>query len=538
MSAADMRIVAIIGAAVAAVALSLDAASGGQRTTEREGGTFRMAISLGVFQAIDPALYGLESRLLRPACAALMSYPDTPLPGGLRLRPELAASFPVVSRDRRTYTFRIRKGIRFSTGAPLMARDVARALERIFDPRMKSGAAGFFEDIVGARQMLAGKATTLAGAIANGRTLRLRLTRPVPDLLARTSGLCAVPSTLPADPEGAKAPLPSPAPYYVSEYVPGGRVVLERNRFYRGQRPHHVDRITVDLQGDSSAVDDVASGKLDSVAATPDLSLQLAGLVRRYGVNRSRLFLASDLVTRMFLINTSRPMFRNNVKLRQALNFAVDRRALLREFGPYAATATDHYLPRVMPGFRDERIYPLNGPDLREARLFARGRTRSGTAVLYTCSDRPDCIASAQVLEQNLKAIGLKLHIRQFPLQLMFQKLATPGEPFDLAWVGFAAPSNDSQEILGIFDGRTIGQPDSENWSYFNEPRYNRLLEQAAGFSGSKRYQAYGDLDVRLARDAAPAIAVLNPNTWAFVSARTGCVIMNPVLDLTAVCLK
>jgi hypothetical protein len=68
--------------------------------------------------------------------------------------------------------------------------------------------------------------------------------------------------------------------------------------------------------------------------------------------------------------------------------------------------------------------------------------------------------------------------------------------------------------------------------------KYNRSLEQASRLSGRQRYRTYGELDVRLARDAAPAIAAMNPNTWAFVSARTGCVVMNPGLDLTAVCLR
>jgi ABC-type transport system substrate-binding protein len=466
-----------------------------------------------------------------------MSYPDKPLPAGLVLAPELAQSDPVVSKDRRTYTFTIRKDARFSDGSPVLARDVVHTFERIFDPSMKT-EGGPFGDIVGAQQMLAGKATTLAGAVARGRTLRVRLSKPVPDFLARTSTLCVVPAALPADPEGANAPLASPAPYYVSEYVRGERVVLEQNRFYRGPRPHHVDRITVDLQGDASAVDDVASGKLDSVAATPDLNPQLARLVRRYGLNKSRLFREADLVTRMFVLNTSRPLFKNNVELRQALNFAVDRRALLREYGPFVATPTDHYLPRPMPGFQNVRIYPLAGPDLRRARGLAKGHLRSRTAVLYTCSDRPDCIGVAQVLQQNLKAIGMKLRIKQFPLQLMFQKLASPGEPFDLAWLGFVVPYGDPQAFLGIFDGRTIGRPGSENWSYFNAPRYNHLLARAGGLSGPERYRAFGDLDVRLARDAAPAIAVLNASTLAFVSARTGCVVMNPSFDLTAVCLK
>ncbi len=522
----------------AAMVAALALAPIGSSRPAKDGGTFRMAISsIASFQSIDPALYGLEGRVLRPACAALLSYPDKPLPAGLVLTPELAASNPVVSRDRKTYTFTIRRDARFSDGSPVTARVFVHALERIFDPNMKTGGA-LFGDIVGAKEMLAGQATTLAGAVARGRTLRLRLTKPVPDFPARTSTLCAVRDSLPADPEGAKAPLASPAPYYVSEYLPGERVVMERNRFYRGPRPHHVARITIDLQGDASAVDDVASGTLDSVAPTPDLNPQLAGLVRRYGVNKSRLFLEPDLITRMFLMNTSRPLFKNNVELRQALNFAVDRRALLREYGPFAATPTDQYLPQAMPGFQNKRIYPLAGPDLRHARGLAKGHLRSRAAVLYTCSDRPDCIGVAQVLQQNLRAIGLKLQIKQFPLQIMFQKLATPGERFDLAWIGFVVPYGDPQGFLEIFDGRTIGQPESENWSYFDSPKYNRLFARAARLSGLARYRAYGELDVQLARDAAPAIAAMSANIWAFVSERTRCVVMNPFLDLTAVCLK
>jgi peptide/nickel transport system substrate-binding protein len=533
-----VRIVAGLAAALGAVVLFLDGASGVWASSE-QGGTFRTALSaVAQFGTIDPALAGLEALALRPACAALLSYPDKPLPAGLRLTPELATSYPRVSRDRRTYTFTIRSDARFSNGARVTARDLVHSLERMFDPKVKFSNADIFEDVAGARQMLAGKATRLAGAVAQGQTLRLTLTRALPDFLARTSILCAVPATVPADPEGAKAPLPSPAPYYVSEYVPGERFVLERNTFYRGPRPHRVDRIETSLTGDASSVDDVAAGELDYVNPTPDLSSRLVGLARRYGVNRSRLFVEPGLATRMFIINTTRPLFRGNIALRQALNFAVDRPALVREFGPYAATATDQYLPRAMPGFRDVRIYPLKGPDLRTARTLANGRTRSGRAVLYTCSDRPDCIAVAQVLQQNLKRIGLDVRIKQFPLQLMFQKLANPREPFDLAWVGFVAPWADPQSFLGVFDGREIGLPRSENWSYLNVPKYNRLLERASRLTGPARYRAYGELDVQLVRDAVPAIGVVNGNAWAFVSARTGCIVMNPSLDLTAVCLK
>ena len=84
-------------------------------------------------------------------------------------------------------------------------------------------------------------------------------------------------------------------------------------------------------------------------------------------------------------------------------------------------------------------------------------------------------------------------------------------------------------------DDRTGGQP---NWSYFNSPKYNRLFDEASRLTGDERYRAYGELDVQLSRDAAPAIPIANLNAIAFVSARVGCVVMNPYLDLTAVCLK
>jgi ABC-type transport system substrate-binding protein len=431
----------------------------------KEGGTFRVASETG---GIDPALFG--DTLLQPACGTLMGYPQEPPPEGLRLRPELAEAQPVVSRDRRTYTFTVRKDARFSTGAAVTARAFARALERIRDPAMQSPAASDFQHV--------------RGVVAKGRTLTLM------------TGLCAVPPNLPLDPEGAKAPLPSAAPYYAAEYVPGERLVLERNRFYKGNRVHHVNRFVADLRSQQgSMVDDVASGKFDWA-----------------GINAS----------------TSG----------QAVNFAVDRRALTRELGPYGGQATDQYLLPVMPGFRDERIYPLKGPDLKKARELARGRTRAGRAVLYT-PDRDLPLATAKIVQRNLKAIGLDVEIRDFPPIVGFGKMATPGEPFDIGYVGFSGPlARDPSFLSYLFDGGTIGQPGFGNWSDFNSPEYNRLLGKALRLTGAERYRVYGELDVRLTRDVAPAVPWAALNNHEFVSARVGCVVLNPQLDLTGVCLK
>jgi ABC-type transport system substrate-binding protein len=380
--------------------------------------------------------------------------------------------------------------------------------------------AVLFEDIVGAQDLLAGKATTLAGAVASRRTLTIRLKKRVPDFLDSLTRLCAVPPGLPADPEGAKAPLPSAAPYYVAEYMPAERLVLERNRFYRGARPRHVDRFVADLASDfGPGIDQVARGESDTFIPGP-MPDQVAELVRSYGANKSQFFVRPGDGLRVFLINTSRPLFRNNVQLRQAVNFAVDRRALVREAGPYGETPTDQYLLPGIPGYRNERIYPLKGPDLRRARALAIGRTRSGKAVLYTI-ESPSDVARAQIVERNLKAIGLEVEIKRFPVTLYFDKLA-PGEPYDLARLQFG----------------TLTEPTYLN-SLFDYPaKYDTLLDRAARLSGEARYRAYGDLDVQISRDVAPAIPVSVVNAPTFVSSRVGCVVLNPWLELTAVCLK
>jgi ABC-type transport system substrate-binding protein len=325
----------------------------------------------------------------------------------------------------------------------------------------------------------------------------------------------------------------------VAEYVPGERLVLERNRFYRGERPHHVDRITADLAaGLGAAVDQVANGTSDYVMpAINGVAPQTEELAQRYGVNKpgGQFFVRAGAGLRVFFLNTSRPLFRKNVKLRQAVNFAVNRKAIAREAGLYVETTTDQYLLPGTPGYRNERIYPRKAPDLKRARSLAKGRTRGGKAVLYTTT-RPEDVSQAQILRENLRAIGLELEIKQFPGNAIQQALATPGEPFDLGRVRlFTSPD---PTLVHIFDGRTIGQPDRLNYSYFNSSKYNRLLDEASRLTGAARYRAYGELDVLLSREAAPAIPISVVNAPAFVSARTGCIVMNPFLDLTAVCLK
>src|SRR5919197_4084227 len=237
----------------------------------RSGGTFRVVACSGgaaCILSIDPALswsFGEQADIETPTCASLVRYPDRPPPAGYRIVPELATALPRVSGGGHVYSFRMRKGVRFSTGAPVTGRDLAQALDRILDPKVQSPIASLFSNIVGAQDVLGGKATTASGVTATRSTITFRLKQADGAFLANLTSLCAVPSSLPVDPEGVGAPLPSAGPYYVSQFVSGKQAVLERNRFYRGSRPRHVARFVINLQGGNglAILDQVEAGRGD-----------------------------------------------------------------------------------------------------------------------------------------------------------------------------------------------------------------------------------------------------------------------------------
>ncbi len=314
--------------------------------------------------SLDPALVysDASAALIDTTCARLLVANATS--GGLE--PEVAAGLPRVSADRKTYRFTLRSGFRFSDGAPVRADAFARAINRTLAPGIKSPWAAYTSDIVGADDVLAGKAEAAAGVVAAGNTLTVRLKQPVPDFPARAASfLCAVPPALPADPEGVVV-FPAAGPYYVAEYRPGQTVLLRRNPFYGGKRRHYVDGFTVDLRVSSheEVLDRVERGEADwGWALAPVYFDPARRLVAKYGVNRSRFFLQPGSTFRGYALNSSRPLFRNNPKLRQAVNFAIDRSALRRAgSGPFESRLTDQYLPPTVAGFREARIYPLSGP--------------------------------------------------------------------------------------------------------------------------------------------------------------------------------
>jgi len=531
------KILAALALALGVAVVTTTALGSGSRS----GGIARIVLRSGDVDSLDPAISYSEASgaLVDPTCARLMTYPDRSLSSGLRLEPEVAAGFPRASSDFRTFTFRLRSGFRFNDGTPVRADAFVHAFDRTLSPALQSTGhlAAYTRNIVGADRVLAGKSTSASGLVAHGLTLVVHLVRPTPDFPDQTTMFCAVSPTLPANPEGVPDG-PAAGPYYVAEYRPREKVVLKRNPYYGGKRPHHVDEFDVDLTPTATGeiVDRIERNDADwgwtvaSAYAEPGRRL-----VAKYGIGRSRFFLTPGLALYGFVLNSSRPLFRGNPQLRQAVNFAVDRTAIRKVTGGLLATEpTDQYLAPRMRGYRDAHVYPLDKPDLRRARALARGHLRSGVAVLYAVK-RTDHIAEAQRLKVELAKIGLHVRIEVIPQATYFGGLAQTG-PYDIGFEPMAPDYLDPNPVLNqLFDGQFIG---GNNWSRFDSPEYNRLLRRAASLKSEARYAAYGALDGKIARDAAPMIAISFSKAPTLVSNRVGCIVLRPLLDLTAMCLR
>lgn len=517
------------------------------------GGSLRMELGDPLnapVDSLDPALAYSPGgwQILYATCAKLLNYPDRSGPAGEQLAPEVATSLPEVSAGGRTYEFTIRPGFRFSppSSQPVTAQTFKYTIERTLNPRMKSQSpvASEFTDVVGAAAYMAGRTSRISGIQVRGERLVLRLLRPEPDLPARLAQpfFCAVPTNTPIDPNGVRL-VPSAGPYYVTSYTPGQSVVLVRNPNYHGRRPHRLARIEVTLGASSQqAASDIEAGRADytSIGGNPDSTINrlAARLASRYGPgspaaadHRQQYFEHQNPELDFLILNTHRPLF-SDARLRLAVNYAIDRTALARLGNGYGTPdqPTGQYIPPNLPGFSGSKLYPLTA-DLNKARAIATGHGR--TAVLYAC-DYSGCQQQAQLVRNELAAIGLNVEIHTFDHETIYAKIAAPDARFDLA---FATWLPDYPDPAAMLNGMLSNSP---FYPTFNDPTYTREMAAADQLTGPRRYQAIGSLAASLARNSAPIAAYGNNLSEEFFSPRIGCqtyAFYNGA-DLAALCLR
>jgi oligopeptide transport system substrate-binding protein len=527
----------LLGALTALLVAAVRPADGGD---VRKGGTLRLARFSDV-DFVDPALaYSSWSWPFGYAtCAKLFNYPDKPGAEGARLVPEVVDRY-TVSRDGRTYTFTLKRTFRFHTGARVTAQSFADAFNRDAQPKLRSPATAYMGEIVGAQAVIDGKAQSISGIrVLDRYRLQIRLTRPLGDFTARLTMpfFCPILPDTPADPSGMDNP-PGSGPYYVADRIPNQRIVLERNPFYRGNRPANVEQVvfTVGVP-QQDCLRAVEEDRIDHCLVLGLPPSAYRALAERYGINRpnGQFFVGPGLSTWFLAFNHDRSAFRGpgRIPLQKAINYAIDRPAMARAFGYLAGKRTDQILPPALA--RAESIYPLGGADPATARKWlARAEPKAKELVLYANS-APFGVAVTQVLVFNLKQIGIDVEVKYFDTFALIERAGRRGEPYDVIELGWAADYPDGAAFFVPLLGRG-----SQVGVNLDDALVEGRIDAASRLTGTARRNAWADLDVDLMRDNPPWAPYAHTQNSVFVSRSTGCVLGHPVygFDIAAACKK
>jgi len=541
-----MRARTWIGGLVLVVAASV-LATGAASARPQKGGTLRISNGRDL-DSVDPAIaYNVGSWGLEYAtCAKLYNYPDKPSRAGAIVTPEVATSFPRISADGKTQTIQLRRTFRFDNGQPVTAANFVAAFNRDANPNLESAAQYYLHELVGADAVIGGEAQTISGVRATGRyTLRIRTTKRVPDLVSRLTMPFFCPIAVDTPLQEVDEPLGS-GPYYVASRVPNRETILRRNPHYRGSRPANVDEIDYTITPLAECASLVEQDAMDYCFATPPTLVP--GLVAKYGVNRpsGRFFFHPTLEVDYLVFNHDRPAFKGvgQIPLKQAINWAIDRHALAQAAGYLQGRRGDQLLPPAMT--RPASIYPLDGVTARSlarARaLVAKAKLKPSKLVVYVDNFPGYHLTWAQILQFDLRRLGIDVELKVFPRSGYADLIGTRGTPYDIGIYQWFPDYADPIAFFGpLFDGSGLGPTGNTNTSYFDRPKVNAAIDRIASLSGDARDNAWADLDVELMRDDPPAAPVRVGTVTDFVSKSFGCYVFQPVVgapDYAAACKK
>jgi ABC-type transport system substrate-binding protein/DNA-binding SARP family transcriptional activator len=469
-------------------------------------------------------------------------------PQGTRLVPDLALALPAPTDGGRTYTFRLRPGIRYSTGALVRPSDVTHSFERLF--QLGGAGAPYYQAISGTaacRKAPAG-CDLSRGIVADDRadTVIFHLTQPDPDFLPKLTLAFAdvLPVTVPG--RQARAPLPATGPYMISRYIPGRELLMVRNPRFRewsaaAQPAGYPDRILIRLGlSGARAAAAVADGRSDFLASIGQFPSG-AAYFKHY---RSQLRINSQLITAFLFLNVNAPPF-TDLRVRQAVNLALDRNRVVAGWGgPLAARPACQILPPGLAGYR--RYCPWtrdpaadgrwHGPDLpRARRLVAASGTAGMKITVWDVSPSPQgAIKEAAETVRALRQLGYRASLRLLPPSTYFAVTSDSRNHAQVIDGGWSADYASADDFIGkltcayFVPGDSVATDDAGG---FCDPGLDRQIAGAAAEQTSNPAAAatqWARLDRQLT-DLAIWIPTVTPNVIDFLSSRVRNYQYNPV---------
>jgi len=429
---------------------------------------------------LDPALsYGVYSAPVTEAIFhTLLDYEGVPGPAGAQLVPDLAETLPDVREGGTLYAFKVRADARFS--APLRrhidATDFKYSLERLFV--VNSPSVPFFSAIVGAEDVLAGRTKALSGVIARGDSLYVRIREPNPVFLQILSMPFSAPvphEVADAHPNDFSQHTVASGPFMVADFVPRVRVLLVRNPDYCGA-PAWLDSIEIRLGvSTANAVAMIrrglAHGGFFEVPASE------VGRIRNDPFWRHQIDVADGLNTSYLFMNVQQPPF-DDVRVRQAINWALDRRAFVKVYAGKAIPAHE-FLPLGMPGV--EPLHMYEGPDLERARrlLTEAGYPNGFRTKLYGYTAEPTPREVA-IVQQQLAQVGIECELDLGEAVGYTSMAGDTSKRIPFGYYAWTADYVDPSNFIDvIMNGLRITPKQNLNLSLFNDPDVNAMIHHA-----------------------------------------------------------
>ena len=493
----------------------------------------------GAYVGIDPSsqfMQGTTFRALRLVYDGLVALRYAAGPDSFTLVPDLATAIPRPTNGGKTYAFTVRHGIRFSDGSTMRASDIKRGVFRSLT--INPGHAGASK-IVGAAECVERPATCTIdrGVVVDDEagTVVFHLTEPNPDFLFQLTyfGQATVPG---APPKETLQPLPGTGPYMIAAYSQGKAFALERNPFFTqwsfaAQPAGYPDRIDFAQAAPEAAMRDIEAGRADvlSMGIRVDPGL-LADVARRYP---NRVTFVPKPALDSFLMNSTASPF-DDVRVRRAVNYAVDRRILTSLLGGRnRIEATCQMLPANLPGYRPYCPYSVNpsegpyaGADLTSARALVEAAGKVGARVTVNGYSDPRQHAVSVYLVRVLNQLGFKATLAQeWPDTAdFFDLISHPERPWQIvrapAWLAdWPAASNFYFALFACHEFMGVSNPDLYcNTALDAVATTARALENTDP-TGARRLWAEIDRQVT---DDAPAVFLFATRQAVFVSARAG----------------
>lgn len=509
-----------------------------------KGGTVTV-LSPTAFSHLDPAAGndGGVNNFYQLIYRQLVGYKATAGGANAEIVPDLATDTGTANADSTEWKFTLKDGIKYEDGTPIVAADIKYALERSMDPALRVGSDFHIQYIKGAQgyEGIYKDPKGLDSIKVNGdKEITFVLEHPMvnfPEVAAMQMFTPFPKDKIATTTQIDEKPIAS-GPYKISENTPGSKITLVRNENWDPKtddtRPAYPDSIVFQLGLDQSTIDQrlIASQGEDANAVSSS-SVQPANLaqIQAPDIKARTVQDIPNCTTYLGLNMTKAPL--NDLKVRQAISYAIDKQSVVTATGGPALTqvATEMLLPSV-PGWEDFDTYKTKDSkgDVDKAKaLLAEAGQPNGFKLTMDVRGLPKWQAQAEAIQASLAKVGIDVTLNVIDGSTYYQVIGTPAQQNDIAITGWCSALLNGDALLSpLFSGDRIYPTGNYNLAQINDPEITKRLAAAAVMTDLEAQQKeYVAID-KLIMEQAPVVPLVRDTPLQMVGTNVAGAFSNP----------